>query len=108
MQDQHILRWGGLRGALALALALALPTSFPFNNEILIATFGVVTFSVVVQGLTMPKLMKCLSVPLIGRQSAYVVSEAVVSRFRSAGCAHIAKEDERILPEFGDIAQFTW
>jgi len=58
MQDQHILWWGGLRGALALALALALPTSIPFNNEILIATFGVVTFSVVIQGLTMPMLIK--------------------------------------------------
>jgi CPA1 family monovalent cation:H+ antiporter len=62
MQDQHILWWGGLRGALALALALALPTSMPSNNEILIATFGVVTFSVVIQGLTMPMLMKRLSV----------------------------------------------
>jgi CPA1 family monovalent cation:H+ antiporter len=62
MQYQHILWWGGLRGALALALALALPTSIPFNREILIATFGVVTFSVVVQGLTMPKLVERLSV----------------------------------------------
>ena len=61
MKDQHILWWGGLRGALALALVLALPVSMPFNNEILIATFGVVTFSVVVQGLTMPMLIKRLS-----------------------------------------------
>jgi Na+:H+ antiporter len=56
IKDQHILWWGGLRGALALALAL--PTSMPFNNKILIATFGVVTFSVVIQGLTMPMLIK--------------------------------------------------
>jgi CPA1 family monovalent cation:H+ antiporter len=58
MREQHILWWGGLRGALALALALALPISLPFNNAILIATFGVVTFSVVVQGLTMPILIR--------------------------------------------------
>ena len=64
MKDQHILWWGGLRGALALALALALPVSMPFNNEILIATFGVVTFSVIIQGLTMPMLMKRLSIAL--------------------------------------------
>ena len=64
IKDQHILWWGGLRGALALALALALPVSMPFNNEILIATFGVVTFSVVIQGLTMPMLMKRLSIAL--------------------------------------------
>ena len=61
MREQHILWWGGLRGALALALALALPISLPFNNDILIATFGVVTFSVVVQGLTMPMLIRRLS-----------------------------------------------
>ena len=58
LREQHVLWWGGLRGALALALALALPMSLPFNNFILIATFGVVTFSVVVQGLTMPMLIK--------------------------------------------------
>jgi monovalent cation:H+ antiporter, CPA1 family len=61
MREQHILWWGGLRGALALALALSLPIFLPFNNDILIATFGVVTFSVVVQGLTMPMLMRRLS-----------------------------------------------
>jgi len=60
LREQHVLWWGGLRGALALALALVLPISLPFNNAILIATFGVVTFSVVVQGLTMPMLIKGL------------------------------------------------
>jgi CPA1 family monovalent cation:H+ antiporter len=44
------------------ALALALPMSLPFNDDILIATFGVVTFSVVVQGLTMPTPIKRLSI----------------------------------------------
>jgi len=48
-----------LRGALALALALALPPSLVFHNEI-IATFGVV-FSVVVQGLTVPPLLRALA-----------------------------------------------
>jgi CPA1 family monovalent cation:H+ antiporter len=61
LREQHILWWGGLRGALALALALSLPVSVPFNNEIIVAAFGVVTFSVVAQGLTMPMLMRWLS-----------------------------------------------
>ena len=60
MREQHILWWGGLRGALALALALALPPSFVLHDEILIVTFGVVVFSVVVQGLTMPLLLRRL------------------------------------------------
>ena len=61
IHEQHVLWWGGLRGALALALALALPPTFPLYNEILITTFGVVVFSVVVQGLTMPLLLRKLS-----------------------------------------------
>jgi CPA1 family monovalent cation:H+ antiporter len=60
MREQHILWWGGLRGALALALALAPPPPFALHDEILIVTFGVVVFSVVVQGLTMPLLLRRL------------------------------------------------
>ena len=59
-REQHILWWGGLRGALALALALALPPSLPLYNEILVTAFGVIVFSVVVQGLTMPWLLRKL------------------------------------------------
>ena len=60
LAEQHVLWWGGLRGALALALALALPPDMARHGDILIATFGVVVFSVVVQGLTMPPLLRWL------------------------------------------------
>lgn len=58
VSTQHVLWWGGLRGALGLALSLSLPPPLPFRNEILIATFGVVAFSVILQGLTMPPLLR--------------------------------------------------
>ena len=58
MADQHVLFWGGLRGALSLALALSLPSTLPMRGAVVIATFVVVTFSVVVQGLTMPALVR--------------------------------------------------
>jgi CPA1 family monovalent cation:H+ antiporter len=57
---QHIMFWGGLRGALALALALGIPESVPYRQEILTVTFGVVAFSVFAQGLTMTPLLKRL------------------------------------------------
>ena len=60
LRKQHILWWGGLRGALSLGLALALPHTMPFRDNIIVAAFGVVAFSVVVQGLTMPLLLRVL------------------------------------------------
>lgn len=57
-KHQHILFWGGLRGALALALALGLPESMPMRKEIVTVTFTVVAFSVFVQGLTMTPLLR--------------------------------------------------
>lgn len=59
-QHQHILFWGGLRGALALALALGLPPEFPHRQEIIAVSFAVVAFSILVQGLTITPLMRRL------------------------------------------------
>jgi CPA1 family monovalent cation:H+ antiporter len=59
-QHQHILFWGGLRGALALALALALPYEMANHDAIVTVTFAVVAFSVFVQGLTIPLLLRKL------------------------------------------------
>lgn len=62
MKHRHVLVWGGLKGALALALAIGLPDDMPHRHEVIAAAFGVVAFSVVVQGLTMPLLLKRLGV----------------------------------------------
>jgi CPA1 family monovalent cation:H+ antiporter len=59
---QHILFWGGLRGALALALALGLPEELQYREQIITAAFGVVAFSIFVQGLTMTPLLRRLQV----------------------------------------------
>lgn len=52
-----ILTWGGVRGGISVALALSLP--FGQERELLVAvTYVVVLFSILVQGLTMGKLVK--------------------------------------------------
>ena len=62
MNWQHVLVWGGLRGGLALALALSLDHNFPDRDRLLNLTFGVVVFSILVQGLTMKPLLKIIGV----------------------------------------------
>jgi CPA1 family monovalent cation:H+ antiporter len=57
-KHQHVLFWGGLRGALALALALGLPPEMPLREEIITISFAVVAFSVFVQGLTMAPFLR--------------------------------------------------
>jgi CPA1 family monovalent cation:H+ antiporter len=59
---QHLLFWGGMRGALALALALSLPGTIIYRTQIVLAAFVVVAFSVVIQGITMPLLLKRLKI----------------------------------------------
>ena len=58
MKHQHVLFWGGLRGALALALALGLPPEVPQREEIITISFAVVAFSVFVQGLTIRPFLR--------------------------------------------------
>lgn len=59
-RHQHILFWGGLRGALALALALGLPPDLPNREDIVAVAFAVVAFSILVQGLTIIPFMRRL------------------------------------------------
>ncbi|MCL5997508.1 MAG: Na+/H+ antiporter, partial [Chloroflexi bacterium] len=58
---QHILSWGGLRGAVSLALALSLPAAIGSQRDLLrVMAFGVVLFTLVVQGATMRPLLRLL------------------------------------------------
>jgi monovalent cation/hydrogen antiporter len=61
-----IVAWGGMRGVIALAAALSLPerlrdgTPFPARNIIIFFTFCVILVTLVLQGLTMPLLIRKL------------------------------------------------
>ena len=51
-----ILVWAGLRGGISVALALSLPDS-PYKELIVSATYLVVLFSIIIQGLSLSKIV---------------------------------------------------
>ena len=54
-----IITWGGLRGGLSIALALNLPNQIgEGKNLILFLTYMVVLFTILVQGLTLKKIVE--------------------------------------------------
>jgi len=58
-KERAILTWAGLRGGISIALALTLPES-EVREVILFTTYVVVVFSILVQGLTIEKLVRKL------------------------------------------------
>ncbi|MGH2934552.1 MAG: Na+/H+ antiporter [Gaiellaceae bacterium] len=61
-QSPALLSWIGIRGAVSLVAALALPTSFPDRQLIVFLTFAVIVATLVLQGLTLPSLIRVLGI----------------------------------------------
>jgi Na+/H+ antiporter len=59
-RERLVIGWSGMRGAVSLAAALALPVDFPMRNLILFLTFAVILATLVLQGLTLPALIRWL------------------------------------------------
>jgi len=57
---QHVIVWGGLRGSVPVALALGLPLTLAGRDNLVAIVFGVVLFSLLGQGLTIPSLRRRL------------------------------------------------
>lgn len=86
-----VLTWGGLRGGLSMVLALALPRSLPHRDLLVTMTFGVVTLSILVQGLTMGPLLRRLGL-VRGRSERALYDRARIEH-RAALAASRALDD---------------
>jgi CPA1 family monovalent cation:H+ antiporter len=60
LREQTVLWWGGLRGSVSIALALSVPIALEGRDEIIATVFGVVLFTLLVQGLTTQFLLEKL------------------------------------------------
>ncbi len=104
---KHVLYWGGLRGAIALALALSLPETgslFSAARESLQAmTFGVVLFTLLVQGFSTDWLTKRLKI--VQRSHYQDEYERRHARFVAWRAAH---EYLRRLNQQGLLSEHTW
>lgn len=101
---QHILSWGGLRGALSLALALSLPVALGPERELLrVMTFGVVLFTLLVQGLTMGSLLRRLRIgEREPKQLEYEIQHGRLAALRAAE-QHLERQYHE-----GIISTHTW
>jgi CPA1 family monovalent cation:H+ antiporter len=61
-RDRIIGGWAGMRGAVSLAAALALDATYPDRDLIIYLTFAVIVATLVLQGLTLPYLIRALRV----------------------------------------------
>ncbi len=100
---KHVLFWGGLRGAVSLALVLSLPVNMADRDLLRVMTFGVVLFSLLVQGTTMPFLLRRLGLGLSSETAlAYERGHARLMLARGA------YEHLRRLHDNGVISATTW
>jgi Na+/H+ antiporter len=98
-RTRTIVAWSGMRGSVSLAAALALPADFPQRNAVLFFTFVVIFATLVLQGLTLPALIRRLDVrddgadereDLLARRAA---ADAALARIEELGALDWTYED---------------
>ena len=88
-QARTVIAWAGMRGSVSLAAALALEPDFPHRELILLMTFAVIFSTLVLQGLTLPTVIRMLDIHDDGLDER----EEVIGR-RAAAEAALARLDE--------------
>src|SRR5205807_9420485 len=78
-----LVAWAGMRGAVSLAAALALPARVPDRNLIVFLTYAVIAGTLLVQGLSLPFLIRALRIEDDGKE-AYRENKARLMAARAA------------------------
>lgn len=112
-KQMFVVGWTGMRGVVALAAAIALPevlsdgSAFPQRNLIIFLTFSVILVTLVLQGLTLPPLIRALG--LAGVAETKTEEDEARRIIASTALARVEKARSEDLPEFavvyGDITR---
>lgn len=103
-----VIAWAGMRGVVSLAIAFSIPLTvhggeaFPERNLILFLTFTTVIGTLVVQGLTLPPLVRRLKLPGRDAQAetlAEANAQAQASRAAEQRLEELLADERNALPE---------
>lgn len=81
---QHILNWGGLRGVIPLVLAYSLPENYMYREDMLAFTLSALLFTLIINGLTIKKLLIVLGLHLPKKEEEIIKEEAEVYYYEDA------------------------
>jgi monovalent cation/hydrogen antiporter len=93
--------WTGMRGAVTLAAALALPV-FPERDRVIFLAFAVVLFTVVVQGLTLPRLIRRLDFFEDGRLELKEAKARILAAKAAIGRLEELRDEQWVRDETAD------
>jgi monovalent cation:H+ antiporter, CPA1 family len=100
---RSVMVWGGLRGAISLALALSLPSDLPDRGELQAMAFGVVLFTLLVEGLSMKALVRRLGLVQADPDKVDYEKNHARAIGVQAAQTHLAR-----LKQDGLISAYTW
>jgi CPA1 family monovalent cation:H+ antiporter len=98
-RERMVPAWSGMRGAVSLAAALALPADTPQRDLLVFITFSVILATLVLQGLTLPTLIRRLGVHDDGAEAQeelrarLVATQAALTRIEELGAEDWTRDD---------------
>ncbi|MET0474610.1 MAG: Na+/H+ antiporter [Mycobacterium sp.] len=112
-RERTVASWAGMRGVVTLAAVLALPAGFPERDRLIFIAFVVITVTLLLQGLTLPVLVRRLGVHASPDQERDMEHE-LSRRARDAGYHRLeelrddGEVDEELIDEARDNAEKVW
>jgi CPA1 family monovalent cation:H+ antiporter len=94
--------WTGMRGAVSLAAALAIPQAVPARDEIIFLTYSVILVTLLVQGLSLPLVMRALHIDDDGKEAYWENKARMLAAQAAVARVEELREEEWVRDETAD------